>query len=310
MSLPEFLEAFVCTSVLARREDARGHPIDVVTRVQRSLESLQPLVARDMAPGFRITFWADTQAMKLLQQHDAALRKIFLSRGWLRSGGVSLADFEAYMLELGLVCEGYWVQPLGSAGCELSMTLEQVMEAFVDSLDMFAGEASSWLPTGLPYEGWLECLARCAVGLYGPLELLKLHQLVDCILRNALKQLTIEQAANEVWLETRDSLASIVSSGAAAVTAVVTGATGTGVPPAAKPPPGDRNEASGTVGLKKKKKKDGSKDSKFAGGNKPAKGASTPPASLPRDGSEEADEKPVLKANSDVSNKVPTSSAS
>ena len=59
-----------------------------------------------------------------------------------------------------------------------------------------------------------------------------------------------------------------------------------------------------------KKKKDGSKDSKFAGGNKPAKGASTPPASLPRDGSEEADEKPVLKANSDVSNKVPTSSAS
>ena len=29
-------------------------------------------------------------------------------------------------------------------------------------------------------------LARCAVGLYGPLELLKLHQLVDCILRNVL----------------------------------------------------------------------------------------------------------------------------
>jgi hypothetical protein len=72
------------------------------------------------------------------------------------------------------------------------------MEAFVDSLDMFAGESSSWLPTGLPYEGWLECLGRCAVGLYGPLELLKLHQLLDCMLRNVLKGLSIEQAANEV----------------------------------------------------------------------------------------------------------------
>ena len=211
MSLPEFLEAFVCTSVLARREDSRGHSIDVVTRVQRSLESLQPLVARDMAPGFRMTFWADTQAMKLLDQHDAELRQVFLKRGWLKGGGVSLADFEAHVLELGLVCEAYWVQPLGSAGCELSMTLEQVMEAFVDSLDMFAGEESLWLPTGLPYEGWLECLARCAVGLYGPLELLKLHQLLDCILRNILTGLTIEQSANAVWLETRDALANLGS---------------------------------------------------------------------------------------------------
>ena len=90
------------------------------------------------------------------------------------------------------------------------------MEAFVDSLDMFAGESSSWLPTGLPYEGWIECLGRCAVGLYGPLELLKLHQLVDCMLRNVLQGETIEQAANGVWLETRDSLASWVASNTAA----------------------------------------------------------------------------------------------
>ena len=212
MSLPEFLEAFVCTSVLARREDSRGHPIDVVTRVQRSLEALQPLVARDMAPGFRMTFWADTQAMRLLQENDHELRQVFVKNGWLRGGGVSLADFERFVSEHGLVCEAYWVQPLGSVGCELSMTLEQVMEAFVDSLDMFAGESSSWLPTGLPYEGWLECLGRCAVGLYGPLELLKLHQLLDCILRNVLQGETIEQSANGVWLETRDSLASWVAS--------------------------------------------------------------------------------------------------
>merc|ERR550514_761199 len=146
--------------------------------------------------------------MRLLQAHDNELRQAFLQRGWLRGGGVSLADFEAYVTELGLVCEAYWVQPLGSPGCELSMTLEQVMEAFVDSLDMFAGESSSWLPTGLPYEGWLECVARCAVCLYGPLELLKLHQLLDAMLRSVLHGETIEQAAHAVWLETRDSLAS------------------------------------------------------------------------------------------------------
>ena len=211
MSLPEFLEAFVCASVLARREDSRGHPIDVVTRVQRSIDALQPLVARDMAPGFRMTFWADSNAVRLLQEHDKELRQVFLKRGWLKGGGVSLADFEAYISELNLVCDGYYVQPLGGAGFELSMTLEQVMEAFVDSLDMFAGETSSWLPTGLPYEGWLECLARCAVGLYGPLELLKLHQLLDCMLRNVLNGETIEQSANAVWLETRDSLATWVA---------------------------------------------------------------------------------------------------
>jgi hypothetical protein len=166
--------------------------------------------------------------MKLLQAHDAELRQIFLSKGWLKGGGVSLADFESFVVQLGIVCEGYWVQPLGSPGCELSMTLEQVMEAFVDSLDMFAGESSSWLPTGLPYEGWLECLARCAVGLYGPLELLKLHQLLDCILRNVLHAQTIEQSANAVWLETRDALTSWANnSGGAAV------ATGSSAPSAA-----------------------------------------------------------------------------
>ena len=60
---------------------------------------------------------------------------------------------------------------------------------------------------GPTYEGWLECLARCAVGLYGPLELLKLHQLLDCICRNCLQGETIEQAANSLRLYTRDSLA-------------------------------------------------------------------------------------------------------
>ena len=94
--------------------------------MQRSLDCLQPLVARDMAPGFRMTFWADADTLKLLQLHDAELRKVFLSRGWLKGGGISLADFEALMLELGLVTDAQWVHPLGASGFELSMTLEQV----------------------------------------------------------------------------------------------------------------------------------------------------------------------------------------
>ena len=49
-----------------------------------------------------------------------------MGQGWLRSGGISLAELEAFVSDLGLVCESYWVQPLGSAGVELSMTLEQV----------------------------------------------------------------------------------------------------------------------------------------------------------------------------------------
>ena len=122
-----------------------------------------------------------------------------------------MADFEDHIIELGLVCDACWIQPTGSSGFELSITLEQVMEAFVDSLDMFAGETSSWLPTRLTYEGWLECLARCAVGLYGPLELLKLHQLLDCILRNVLNESNIEQAAKSVWAEARHSLASLAA---------------------------------------------------------------------------------------------------
>ena len=94
--------------------------------MQRSLDCLQPLVARDMAPGFRMTFWADSEVIKLLQLRDTELRKVFLSRGWLNGGGVSLADFESLMLELGLVTDAQWVHPLGASGFELSMTLEQV----------------------------------------------------------------------------------------------------------------------------------------------------------------------------------------
>ena len=50
----------------------------------------------------------------------------------------------------------------------------------------------------LSFEGWLECMGRCALGLYGPIELLNLHHLVDCTLRNLLQSQTIEAAVDKV----------------------------------------------------------------------------------------------------------------
>jgi len=58
----------------------------------------------------------------------------------------------------------------------------------------------------LTFEGWLECMGRCALGLYGPIELLKLHHLVDCILRNVLQSFTIEATVDSVWLEVRGDI--------------------------------------------------------------------------------------------------------
>jgi len=199
MSLPEFLEAFVCATVLSRPDNSE---VDVPTRVEEVLTDLQSLASRDLAPSFRQALWSDPLVMKMLRRNDAALRAIFVDRGWHRIG-LTLGHFEAFALEMGLVCDRYWVQPLGSAGFELSLTLEQVKEAYIDSLDMFAGGIASAM-NGLSYEGVLECFARCGVALYGPLEMPKLHNFLDCILRNILLRNTIEQAANDVWLEARD----------------------------------------------------------------------------------------------------------
>lgn len=58
----------------------------------------------------------------------------------------------------------------------------------------------------LSFEGWLECMGRCALGLYGPIELLKLHHLVDCTLRNLLQSQTIEAAVDKVWHEVRGDI--------------------------------------------------------------------------------------------------------
>ena len=205
MSLPEFLEAIVCAAVLSKPE---GAETDVPTRLEEVLNDLQALASRDLAPSFRQAVWSDPQVMKLLKRSDPALRQMFVDRGWHRTG-LTLGQFEAFALEMGLVCDRYWVQPLGSAGFELSLTVEQVKEAYVDSLDMFAGGIAS-ATNGLPYEGVLECFARCGVALYGPLEMPKLHNFLDCILRNILSRNTIEQAANDVWLEARDGSSSSV----------------------------------------------------------------------------------------------------
>ena len=43
------------------------------------------------------------------------------------------------MLDLGLVCDNYSVELHGSSGCFLSLSIEQVKEAFVDSLDVPIG---------------------------------------------------------------------------------------------------------------------------------------------------------------------------
>ena len=163
MSLPEFLEAFVCATVYALSHSSIYYatlyaatlvshsPIrvqvlsrsadsetDVPTRLEEVLTDLQALAARDLAPSFRQALWSDQFVLKMLRRNDPALRQLFVDRGWHRIG-LTLGHFESFALEMGLVCDRYWVQPLGSAGFELSLTLEQVKEAYIDSLDMFAG---------------------------------------------------------------------------------------------------------------------------------------------------------------------------
>ena len=51
------------------------------------------------------------------------------------------------------------------------LTTPQVKEAFVDSTsaDVVWGRT----PPRLTFEGWVECLGRCAFGLYGALQLMK-----------------------------------------------------------------------------------------------------------------------------------------
>tara|TARA_B100000795_G_scaffold153024_1_gene114658 strand:+ start:2049 stop:2213 length:165 start_codon:yes stop_codon:yes gene_type:complete len=46
---------------------------------------------------------------------------------------------EADMLDRGLICDNYSVGLHGASGCFLSLSIEQVKEAFVDSLDLSIG---------------------------------------------------------------------------------------------------------------------------------------------------------------------------
>jgi len=106
------------------------------------------------------------------------------------------------------VCDNYSVELHGSSTCYLSLSIEQVKEAFVDSLDLSIAAATEMQIMRLTFEGWLECMGRCALGLYGPIELLKLHHLVDCVLRNVLQGNTIEAAVDSVWMEVRGDIRS------------------------------------------------------------------------------------------------------
>ena len=49
-------------------------------------------------------------------------------------------------------------------------------------------------------------MGRCALGLYSPIGLLKLHHLIDCIFRNVLQSQTIEAAVYSVWHEVRGEI--------------------------------------------------------------------------------------------------------
>ena len=109
------------------------------------LGQLAPLLARDFAPGFRAAFWSDAKVVHLLRRHNAALRSAWAARSWYPHG-VSLDMFEADMLDLGLVCDNYSVGLHGTSGCFLSLSIEQVKEAFVDSLDLSIG-AREWRAT-------------------------------------------------------------------------------------------------------------------------------------------------------------------
>jgi len=198
MSMPQFIEAVVCVSALSTSENKTDSP----TRLKMVLANIKGIVKRDLSASFRQAFWSDPAVIKVLRLNDLSLRSVFVDRGW-RSEGPSLSQFEAFMLELGLVCDGYWVQPLGTAGCELSLSVEQVKEAYVDSLEMFFSDAT-FSCRGLSYEGVLECMARCSIALYGPLNLSRLHHFLACLLRNVIHGNTIEEAATGVWLEVRD----------------------------------------------------------------------------------------------------------
>ena len=200
MTLAHFLEALVYAS--APQGELTGP--DCLSKL---LSQLTPLLAKDFAPGFRAAFWGDTKVVHLLRRHNAALRGAWVARGWYPHGA-SLAAIEADMLDLGLVCDNYSVELHGLSGCFLSLSIEQVKEAFVDSLDLAAGGAMGMQDPRLSFEGWLECMGRCALGLYGPIELLKLHHLVDCVLRNVLQGNTIEAAVDSVWMEVRGDIRS------------------------------------------------------------------------------------------------------
>ncbi len=106
--------------------------------VSKLLAQVTPLLARDFAPGFRAAFWGDAKVVHLLRRHNAALRNAWVARSWYPHGA-SLAALEADMLDLGLVCDSYSVELHGSSGCFLSLSIEQVKEAFVDSLDLSIG---------------------------------------------------------------------------------------------------------------------------------------------------------------------------
>lgn len=106
--------------------------------LKRLLAQLAPLLARDFAPGFRAAFWADAKVVALLRCHNAALRSEWAARSWYPHGA-SLAMIEADMLDRGLICDNYSVGLHDASGCFLSLSIEQVKEAFVDSLDLSIG---------------------------------------------------------------------------------------------------------------------------------------------------------------------------
>ena len=102
------------------------------------LGQLAPLLARDFAPGFRAAFWADAKVVALLRRNNTALRSLWAARSWYPHGA-SLAMIEADMLDRGLICDNYSVGLHDASGCFLSLSIEQVKEAFVDSLDLSIG---------------------------------------------------------------------------------------------------------------------------------------------------------------------------
>ncbi|KAL3920931.1 MAG: hypothetical protein SGPRY_005078 [Prymnesium sp.] len=199
MTLPQMLEALVCAAATSKHLPL---PLpELPKRLSIVCDRARSVLRHDPARLFRHYLWGDERVLSLLHLHHPSLHELFALRGW-GSRSIPLSQLDGLLLERELYGV-WWVHPQGSKRVALSLHLGMVREAYVDSLEAFTEEKAAEADLGLSYEGAIECLARCAVALYGPLHLPRLHQTVECIIRNLLCGVSVEQSACEGWKEAR-----------------------------------------------------------------------------------------------------------